>query len=325
MAAQAIELYRPSDAPISQGLGAEQKQGGIHAGTDFYYSYGGVIYDKAYAMRAGKVIWAADSRGLPWPNILYLNIDFDRTDNLDSSAGNYIIIEHYDSFGNPIALSGYGHLAEIYVNVGDWVVGRQHIAKVGDTGFNYGKHLHVDFVLYPYDVDDAPYYGRVDPTPYFIDFEEDDMYTEEDRQRDIQAANDAKAAKEAIIFGGKSMKYGAPIQNLVDDVPRRVAEYTVTRGGKKLTWIQDNADGTSAAIRTEAKVDALLAIITQLAAASGSTVTVEQLTPVIDAAVERTLGEITGTATVIIGKAPETTARALEAPKEDIVDAEVVQ
>jgi len=322
MAAQ-ITLYRPSDAPISQGLGAAQKQGGLHAGTDFYYSYGGKIYDKAYAMASGKVIWASDSRGLPWPNILYLNIDFDRTDKLDSSAGNYVIIEHYDAFGNPIALSGYGHLAEIYVNVGDWVTGRQHIAKVGDTGFNYGKHLHVDFVLYPYDVDDAPYYGRVDPTPYFIDFEEDDMYTDADRERDIQAAKDAKAAKEAIIFGGTSMKYGASLQNITDDVPRRVAEYQVLRGGKKLTWIQDNADGTSAAIRTEAKVDALLAIVTKLTAASGTPVTVEQLVEAIDAAVDRTLGELTGTATVVIGRAPETHVQALEA--HEILDAEEVK
>lgn len=333
MAASAITLYRPSDAPISQGLGAEQKQGGIHAGTDFYYLYGGVIYDKVYAAAAGKVIWAGDARGLPWPNILYLNIDFDRTDNLDSSAGNYTIIEHYDSFGNPIALTGYGHQEAIYVNVGDWVIARQHIGKVGATGFNYGKHLHFDFVLYPYDVDDAPYYGRVDPTPYFIDSEEDDMYTDEDRARDIKAASDAaaamrdaknamdysKAARDGIIFGGDNMKYKAPLQNIVDDLPRRIAVWPITRDGKTNTWIQETADIKSINMRLEAKIDALMAVVGAL---SGGTVTLEQVSEIINEAVQNTLGQIT--ATVTIGKAPESEARAIEAPKEDIVDAEIV-
>jgi len=38
---------------------------------------------------------------------------------------------------------------------------------VGETGFSAGKHLHFDLVFTPFDVDDAPYYGRVDPNPYF--------------------------------------------------------------------------------------------------------------------------------------------------------------
>lgn len=166
-----FQMCLPSDGYITQGLGAKQLQGGIHAGTDFAYTDGVKIFDKVYAAAAGRVIWAGDARNLPWPNVLYLNIDFNRNDNIDESAGNYTIIAHFDENGNQIALTGYGHQEAIYVNVGDWVEMHQHIGKVGDTGFNFGKHLHFDFVLFPFDVDDAPYYGRVDPTPYFIEFQ----------------------------------------------------------------------------------------------------------------------------------------------------------
>jgi hypothetical protein len=144
-----------------------------------------------YAAAEARVIYAGDSRNMGWPNLLYLNIDFDRTDNVDNSAGNYIILAHYDAFGNLLAYTGYGHLEEIYVKAGDWVRGRQHIGKIGQTGFSFGKHLHFDFVPNPYNVSFAPFYGRVDPTPYFIDYvegEEDDMYTDDDRKRDTLTA-----------------------------------------------------------------------------------------------------------------------------------------
>lgn len=187
----AIQLYRPADGPLTQGFGVGQIQGGEHAGSDFAYTANGVIYDKVYAAAEARVIYAGDSRNMGWPNLLYLNIDFDRTDNVDHSAGNYIILAHYDAFGNLLAYTGYGHLEEIYVKAGDWVRGRQHIAKIGQTGFSFGKHLHFDFVPNPYNVSFAPFYGRVDPTPYFIDYvegEEDDMYSEADRKRDENTA-----------------------------------------------------------------------------------------------------------------------------------------
>jgi murein DD-endopeptidase MepM/ murein hydrolase activator NlpD len=87
---------------------------------------------------------------------------------VDTSAGNYIILAHHDSRGNRIALTGYGHLEEVWVSVGQTVRARQQIAVKGETGFSAGKHLHFDLVLTPFDVDDAPYYGRVNPNPYFV-------------------------------------------------------------------------------------------------------------------------------------------------------------
>lgn len=188
-----MELFRPSKGRISQGFGATQLQdGNEHAGTDFEYTDGINIFDEVFAAAEARVIWAGDARNLGWPNVLYLNIDFDRTDAVNSSAGNYIILAHYDANGKLLAYTGYGHLEEIYVKVGDWVRAGQHIAKVGQTGFSFGKHLHFDFVPAPFDVDDAPFYGRVDPTPYFVNqfkVEEDDMYTQADRDRDIATAD----------------------------------------------------------------------------------------------------------------------------------------
>ena len=191
--APTIELFRPSKGRVTQGFGATQLQdGNKHAGTDFEYTDGINIFDEVFAAAEARVIYAGDARNMGWPNLLYLNIDFDRTDNVDSSAGNYIILAHYDANGRLLAYTGYGHLEEIYVKVGDWVRAGQHIAKVGMTGFSFGKHLHFDFVPAPFDVDDAPFYGRVDPTPYFVNqfhVDEDDMYTQTDRDRDNLTAD----------------------------------------------------------------------------------------------------------------------------------------
>jgi hypothetical protein len=251
-----------------------------------------------YAAAEARVIYAGDSRNMGWPNLLYLNIDFDRTDNVDNSAGNYIILAHYDAFGNLLAYTGYGHLEEIYVKAGDWVRGRQHIGKIGQTGFSFGKHLHFDFVPNPYNVSFAPFYGRVDPTPYFIDYvegEEDDMYTDEDRARDVQAAKDAKAAKEALIIGGSSMLYTASIQKLVDDVPRRVAEYPVHRDGKDIFWIQESADAKSLLI---AQSKAITGLSAALQVASAGQITIEKIEEIINTAFAESVGDLAATVTI---------------------------
>ena len=252
-----ITLHRPSDGPITQGFGADQKQGDLHAGTDFAYTWGGIIFDKVYAAAAGRVIWAGDSRNLPWPNVLYLNIDFNRNDNIDESAGNYTIIAHFDEFGNQIALTGYGHQEAIYVRVGDWVEARQHIGKVGDTGFNFGKHLHFDFVLAPFDVDDYPFYGRIDPTPYFVD--EGELTVAEVKQ--ILEAIDASEKRVMAQITGLLLtgyKYGGRDDNpglilhtlevirLIKAVPTAVWwGTTVLRDGQKVPALQELANAVT--------------------------------------------------------------------------------
>lgn len=162
-----ISLVHPSRGHITQFYGARQVDGNPHAGQDYAYSNGQEIFPEVYAAADGVVLFAGDSRGLTWPNIMYLNIDFDRTDRQDSSAGNYTILAHHDAAGNRIALTGYGHQEEVWVKAGDTVQAGQRIGTVGETGFSAGKHLHFDLVLAPFRVDLAPYYGRVNPNGYF--------------------------------------------------------------------------------------------------------------------------------------------------------------
>ncbi|GLU58562.1 M23 family metallopeptidase [Paenarthrobacter ureafaciens] len=193
-----LTLVPPSRGHITQRFGARQIDGNPHAGQDYAYTNGRDIFPEIYAAADGVVLFAGDSRGLAWPNIMYLNIDFDRTDNVDTSAGNYIIIAHTDG-GVRVALTGYGHLEQVWVKAGQVVKAGQQIGVCGETGFSAGKHLHFDLVISPFRVDAAPYYGRVDPNPYFkggaslgyagsTKQEEDDMYTDADRARDTLAA-----------------------------------------------------------------------------------------------------------------------------------------
>ncbi len=163
-----ISLVQPSRGHITQFFGARQVDGNPHAGQDYAYTNGREVFPEVYAAADGVVLFAGDSRGLSWPNIMYLNPDFDRSDNVDTSAGIYTIIAHHDSRGNRIALTGYGHQENVWVSTGQAVSRGQRIGTVGETGFSAGRHLHFDLVLTPFDVDDAPYYGRVDPNPYFV-------------------------------------------------------------------------------------------------------------------------------------------------------------
>lgn len=162
-----LTLVRPSRGHTTQFYGNTQPDGNPHAGEDYAYTNGVEIFPEVYAAADGVVLFAGDSRGLAWPNIMYVNIDFDRTDNVDSSAGNYVIIEHRIN-GVRAALTGYGHLENYSVQAGQTVSAAQRIGTVGATGFSFGKHLHFDLVVAPFRVDVAPYYGRVDPKPYFV-------------------------------------------------------------------------------------------------------------------------------------------------------------
>ena len=163
-----IDLVRPSRGHTTQFFAARQVDGNPHAGEDYAYSNSsGEVFREVYAAAAGLVLFAGDSRGLGWPNILYLNIDFNRYDNVDESAGNYTIIQHRDAWGNVVAVTGYGHQEEVWVEAGQWVHQGQQIGVVGETGFSAGKHLHFDLVLDLSKVSHAPYYGRVDPKPYY--------------------------------------------------------------------------------------------------------------------------------------------------------------
>lgn len=153
-------LVRPSRGHTTQPFGNTQPDGNPHAGEDYAYwnPVTGETFPEIFAAASGQVLFAGDSRGLTWPNIMYLNPDFDRSDNVDSSAGNYIILLHDDG-----EMTGYGHLAETLVREGQRVRAGQHIGICGDTGNTRGKHLHFDYIPDPAQVHVAPLYGRARP------------------------------------------------------------------------------------------------------------------------------------------------------------------
>lgn len=85
----------------------------FHTGIDF----AGAVGTPLYAPAAGEVI-------------------FNETTDL---RGNVIIIDH--GLG---VMTGYYHLSESFVQVGDRVPAGQFIASVGNTGLSSGPHLHWD-------------------------------------------------------------------------------------------------------------------------------------------------------------------------------------
>lgn len=150
---------RPARGRETQPFATIQLQDGLpHAGTDFgYYDAAGLPRPEVFAAEAGTVLFAGDSRSLGWPNPWYFNPDFDRTDDRDSSAGNVLVI------GHRAGVTTYSHLAGFKVTKGMTVTRGQHVATIGDTGNANGKHLHFEWIPYPFDFGTATY-GRVRPT-----------------------------------------------------------------------------------------------------------------------------------------------------------------
>lgn len=162
-----IQLMAPARGRITQRHGARQSHNGLpHAGQDYAYSGGGSITDEVLAAAAGVVVFAGDVRTLGWPNAWHFNPDFDRSDNVDSSAGRAVVIAHNQ--GGTRFYTTYCHLAAYSVQRGQEVLGGERIATIGDTGFSAGKHLHFELIFQPTNFATATY-GRADPNPYFVD------------------------------------------------------------------------------------------------------------------------------------------------------------
>lgn len=180
-----IQLTPPSTGAITQyyGNGSER---GVHSGNDYAYSSGGKIHDTAVAMDDGIVIWSDDTRKLGWPNRFYFNPDFDRSDNIDHSAGIAVVLQH------PYGMTTYCHLAETRLNNGDVVKRGEYVGTVGQTGFSYGKHLHAELILNDHDFSTNTG-GRADLNKYMVATVTNtptgewlDMATEEDVRRVIR-------------------------------------------------------------------------------------------------------------------------------------------
>lgn len=210
-----IILTPPSTGAITQyyGNGSER---GVHSGNDYAYSSGGEIHADALAMADGEVIWADDTRKLGWPNRFYFNPDFDKSDNVDHSAGIAVVLKHW--FG----MTTYCHLEDTRLNIGDMVKRGQKVGTVGQTGFSYGKHLHAELILNNHDFSTNTG-GRADLNKYMVaavtETEKDwfDMATESDLEKVVQRVVQAEMRKAMPGISGKHHSgeyYNAFMDNL---------------------------------------------------------------------------------------------------------------
>ncbi len=72
-----------------------------------------------------------------------------------SSWGNYVLIDHGNGFK-----TRYAHCSKLEVREGDKVAQGQYIAKVGNTGYSFGAHLHFEVIKDGVLVDPLDYVQR---------------------------------------------------------------------------------------------------------------------------------------------------------------------
>lgn len=90
--------------------------------------------------------------------------------------------------------------------------------------------------------------------------------------------------------GWKTKKPGiwpviAETQRRVDDVPGKVLNHPIRRGGKNVSKIQDDADGTTYALRAAATTDSLLRLVT-----AEKDISAEEVRKIVDEELEKYLG-----------------------------------
>jgi biotin carboxyl carrier protein len=89
------------------------------------------------------------------------------TQILAGAYGNYIMIRHDWGWQGKTVYTLYGHLLEIFVDVGDHVAAGDLIAGVGNTGDSTGPHLHFEVRL-----DENSYYSTRNPALWIAPYEE---------------------------------------------------------------------------------------------------------------------------------------------------------
>ena len=99
-----------------------------------------------------------------------------------------------------------------------------------------------------------------------------------------------------LANGGPSALYGASVQALIDDIPRRVVKSKVIRDGKEIDLDQEIADSKSILLRMEARQEGLVAAVAALSAGVGADPKV--IIAAIDEAVDRNLAHLTATVTI---------------------------
>lgn len=103
---------------------------GQHSGTDIANEAGTPVHASA----AGRIAWAG-----PMP-----------------IRGNTVLVDHGAG-----VVTGYHHLQEIKVSVGQMVDAGEEIALMGTTGFSTGPHLHWEMTIYGVNVDPMTWTRRV--------------------------------------------------------------------------------------------------------------------------------------------------------------------
>lgn len=100
-----------------------------HLGLDFGWNrnYGGANAD-IYSVFTGKVVWIGRF----------------------GTAGNMVKVRYDDKINNCTWYAQYKHLSIFSVKIGQIVKQGQKIGEMGNTGGNYGNHLHFDLVKCPY-------------------------------------------------------------------------------------------------------------------------------------------------------------------------------
>jgi hypothetical protein len=167
------------------------------------------------------------------------------------SPGAYIAHGGPSSLWQWVPYTGDPHTSHIHVSV-DWDIAAGENASGQD----------------PYDMTDPWNIGGVSTQSETITTIQEDVMTPEQAQQ-------LKAVFDAIFNGGPSMKYGASLQALVDDIPRRVWAAQVLRDGKTLSVLQDNAY-TGTDVKTAlAKIDSLTNKVNGLGTPGQATATVD--------------------------------------------------
>ncbi|MGT2929837.1 RICIN domain-containing protein [Streptococcus dentasini] len=125
-------------------------EGPISAGFEGYPGHGGIDYavpegTPVHAARDGVVKIAGS--GHSW---------------MGWQAGNAVLLQHADGMH-----TGYAHLSQIIVSVGEQVRQGQVIGYSGSTGLVTGPHLHFEILPANPDFQNG-HSGRIDPTPYIL-------------------------------------------------------------------------------------------------------------------------------------------------------------
>ena len=113
-----------------------------------YYSSGAYHGALDYGVSVGTPVYAAAD------GIII------KTENLTSSYGTYVVIQHAGGLQSWYA---HGTRGSICVSEGQRVSRGQQIMKSGNTGNSSGPHLHFEVRVSPYNYSNC----RVDPRNYF--------------------------------------------------------------------------------------------------------------------------------------------------------------